>query len=340
MKDIKSFPLRQLEEELKPFCGEKYRVKQIFEWLHSKNVADFSEMTNIPAQLIEVMSSNFYINRIKIIKRLVSNKDDTVKYLYELLDGEYVETVFMKYHHGNSVCISTQVGCKMGCAFCASTKAGFVKNLTASEMLDQVYQTEKDLGRKISNIVLMGIGEPLDNFNNVMDFIELITSSEGHNTGMRHITISTCGIVPKIYELADKKLQLTLSVSLHATNDERRGKTMPVNNIYHIDELIKACDYYVKKTNRRITFEYALINGENDSEADALELAGKLKGLLCHVNLIPVNSIAENNYRASSRSIITRFIKILNRNGTNATLRRTLGQDIDAACGQLRRDNN
>lgn len=339
MKDIESLELEQLQIALAPFCSQKFRSNQIFQWLHKRNCADFDQMSNISAQIKQDLKHNFYINHIKISKKLVSAIDDTVKYLYELSDGETIETVFMKYHHGNSVCISTQAGCKMGCSFCASTKAGFVRNLTVSEMLDQVYQTEQDTGEKISNIVLMGIGEPLDNYSNVLAFLHVISHPEGHNIGMRHITISTCGIVPKIYDLADEKLQLTLAISLHAPDDWKRSETMPVNKRYPIDPLLKACKYYTQQTNRRITFEYALMRGKNDSAQQAKELAEKLRGLLCHVNLIPINEIKEERYQASTHNSITEFSILLKQYGVHATARRTLGQDINAACGQLRRNN-
>ena len=264
--------------------------------------------------------------------------DHTVKYLYMLPDGEYIESVWMKYRYGNSLCISTEVGCKMGCTFCASTKQGFVRQLSPSEILEQIYMAEKDMGEKVSSIVLMGIGEPLDNFENVLQFFTLLSCPEGLNMSLRHVTVSTCGVVDKIYELAEKNLQLTLSISLHAPNDEIRSQTMPVNRKWNIEELLKACRYYTHKTSRRISFEYALIRGVNDSRKNAEELAGRLKGMLCHVNLIPVNQIRESDYRASTRANVYRFQEYLNQFGIQTTVRRTLGADIQAACGQLRRD--
>ncbi|WP_286165422.1 MULTISPECIES: 23S rRNA (adenine(2503)-C(2))-methyltransferase RlmN [Clostridiaceae] len=339
MIDIKSLTYQQLAQVMEQKGQPNFRTKQIFEWLHKRNVSDFGQMTNLSAQLREELSAEFYLNCLKIKKKLVSRIDDTVKYLYELQDGECVESVFMKYQYGNSICISTQVGCRMGCSFCASTKAGFVRCLTPSEMLEQVYRTEQDTGQKISNIVLMGIGEPLDNFENVMAFLELISHPSGRNLGQRHITLSTCGLVPRIYELADRKLQITLSISLHAPNNTMRSKTMPVNLKYPIEELLEACCYYIQQTNRRISFEYALIKGVNDREQDANELAARLKPLLCHVNLIPVNEIKERDYQASKKQNVIRFSRLLEQSGINVTVRRTLGQDINAACGQLRRDN-
>lgn len=295
-------------------------------------------MTNLSVQLREQLGKFFYINTIKIRKKLVSQLDDTVKYLYELRDGEFVETVLMRYHHGNSICISTQVGCRMGCSFCASTKAGFVRHLAPSEMLEQIYAAERDTGEKISNVVLMGIGEPLDNFDNVMAFLEIISHSEGRNLGLRHVTISTCGLVDRINELAQREMQITLSISLHAPNDALRSQTMPVNKRYPVSELLAACRAYAEKTGRRISFEYALIDGVNDSPAHAKELASRIRGMLCHVNLIPVNQIRERDFASSSQQNVRRFAQVLEDCGINATVRRTLGQDINAACGQLRRD--
>lgn len=336
--DILSLTYEELAEKLGALGQPKYRAKQVFAWLHSKQVLDFAQMTNLSIQFREQLGKNFYINEIKIRKKLVSQLDDTVKYLYELRDGEFVETVVMRYHHGNSICVSTQVGCRMGCSFCASTKAGFVRHLTPSEILGQIYTAERDLGEKISNVVLMGIGEPLDNFDNVLTFLELLSHPEGRNLGMRHVTLSTCGLVDQIYRLAEKNLQITLSISLHAPNDGLRSQTMPVNRRYPIDELLAACRAYADRTGRRISFEYALIDGFNDSPAHAKELASRIRGMLCHVNLIPVNRIEERDYASSSQQNVKRFVQVLESSGINATVRRTLGQDINAACGQLRRD--
>lgn len=295
-------------------------------------------MTNLSAQLRADLDRYFYINRLKIAKKLVSKQDDTVKYLYALQDGEMVETVLMRYQYGHSLCISSQVGCRMGCQFCASTKAGFVRNLSASEMLDQFYQSERESGRRVSNIVLMGIGEPLDNYEELIRFLELITHPEGRNIGYRHITISTCGLVPRIYDLADYARPITLSVSLHAPNDGLRSMTMPINKKYPIHEVLEACRYYVDRTGRRITFEYALISGRNDGVEHAKQLAEQLRSLLCHVNVIPINPIEEQTFRPADSKAVRRFLTILQQEGVSATVRRTLGQDIQAACGQLRRN--
>lgn len=328
----------ELQEEIVRLGEAKFRAKQIFQWLHQKQVSSFDEMTNISAKLRGQLSDEFYINSLNIVKKLVSHLDDTVKYLYELRDGELIESVLMHYHHGYSVCISTQVGCKMGCSFCASTIAGFVRHLTPSEILDQVYMAQQESGQQISNVVLMGIGEPLDNYDNVVKFLGLLSCPEGINLSLRHVSLSTCGLVNRIYELADLHLGLTLSVSLHAPNDKIRSATMPINQRFSIDQLMKACRYYADVTHRRISFEYALIQGVNDSEQCARELAMRLHGMLCHVNLIPVNQVDERDYRASDKTFIYNFQKTLTDLGINATVRRTLGADINAACGQLRRN--
>lgn len=318
--------------------GEKsFRAKQIFQWLHLKRVKDFSEMTNISAQLRSKLNDIFCIKSLFICKRLESNNDNTVKYLYELNDGNHIESVLMEYNHGNTLCVSTQVGCKMGCKFCASTIAGFKRNLSASEILLQIYEAERDSGRHISGVVLMGIGEPLDNYDNVVNFLTLLSCPEGANISLRHVSLSTCGLVPKINELAKLKLGLTLSVSLHAADDKSRSEIMPVNDKYNISELLDACRKYFNITGRRISFEYALISGHNDSYEDAKKLFGLLKGFVCHVNIIPVNKIKERNYMSDRKSAY-RFQKYLEELGINATVRRTLGADIDAACGQLRRE--
>ena len=336
--DILSLSLEELQEKLLQIGEKKYRALQVFQWLHCKKAVSFEEMTNISAQTKALLVENFYINSMKIQKRLVSSIDNTVKYLYVLPDGNKVETVLMEYYHGNSVCLSTQVGCKMGCKFCASTKAGFVRNLLPSEILLQIYETERDSGRKIDSVVLMGIGEPLDNFENTVKFLSLVSHKDGRNMSLRHVSLSTCGLADKIYALAEMKLALTLSVSLHAPTDEKRNAIMPVNGKYPIKELIKACDDYFKVTGRRISFEFALIKGVNDDMNTAKELIGLLKPLgVCHVNLIPINEIREGGYKKSG--FVTQFQKTLVQSGINATVRRTLGADIEAACGQLRRDN-
>lgn len=334
--DIRSLNYDELSAKLSELDLPKFRTAQIYSWLFEKGVDSFSEMTNLSKQLRDKLSDEFEIKNCKIDTKLVSDIDDTVKYLFELCEGEYVECVVMKYKYGYSVCISTQLGCKMGCKFCASAIGGFQRNLTPSEMLSEIYTAQKDLGIRISHIVLMGTGEPLDNYDNVMRFIELVTDEKGLNISMRHISLSTSGVVPKIYELADKKLGLTLSVSLHAPNDEIRSKTMPINLKWNVDELLKACRYYTKVTSRRISFEYAMIKDFNDSQEAAIELANRLAGMLCHVNLIPVNNVRENSFERSDDSNIKNFISLLEKKGLTVTVRRTLGSDINASCGQLR----
>ena len=335
--DILSLTPQELAEKLEAMGEKKFRAKQIFQWLHVKRVFDFDKMTDISVQLRTRLKENFCINGLFVQKRLESAIDNTVKYLYRLSDGNFVETVLMEYKYGRSICVSTQVGCKMGCNFCASTIAGYVRSLTPAEILMQVYETERDAGCRVAGIVLMGIGEPLDNYDNVMRFLELVSHKDGNNLSLRHVSLSTCGIVPRIYDLAQKRLGLTLSVSLHSADDKRRSEIMPVNRTYNIEELIGACRYYIEKTGRRVTFEYAVIDGVNSSEADADKLAGLLRGMNCHVNLIPVNKVKERNYH-TARSGVAQFAKMLEKRGINATVRRTLGSDIEAACGQLRRD--
>lgn len=335
-KDIRAFTIEELTEEIVQLGFPKFRAKQIYSWVQEKCVSSFDEMTNIPLDMRNVLSEKFEFLDCKINTKLVSEIDGTVKYLFELFDGEYVESVVMKYKYGYSICVSSQVGCKMGCTFCASAIGGFVRNLSAGEMLSEVFTAQKDLGVKINHLVLMGTGEPLDNFDNVLRFIELLTDENGQNMSIRHISLSTCGIVPKIYELADRRLGITLSVSLHAPNNQIRSKSMPVNIKYNIEELLTACLYYENVTGRRISFEYAMIKGVNDSDAAAKELASRLKGTLCHVNLIPVNNVRERNYEKSTKERQSRFAAILEENGITATVRRTLGSDINASCGQLR----
>lgn len=338
MIDIKSMNVPELEGLLAHWGQPKFRARQIFSWLHDKRVLTFGEMTNLPAALREKLETECAITSLEVERKLVSQLDGTVKYLYRLPDGQHVESVRMQYEHGISLCISSQVGCKMGCAFCASTKAGFVRNLTASEILEQVYAAGRDAGERIGSIVMMGIGEPLDNFDNVMRFLELVADPNGLNLSHRHISLSTCGVVDRIRELAEKDLQITLSISLHATDDEARSAIMPVNRRWQIGELLDACREYTDRTHRRISYEYALISGVNDSRRQAEELAGLLKGMLCHVNLIPVNYVREAGYEKSPRKRVYEFQKVLNDRGINATVRRTLGADINAACGQLRRE--
>ncbi len=336
LKDIRSLSYDELSKAILDLGLPKFRINQVFSWVHEKCVSSFDEMTNISKDMRAKLSEYFIFNNCQINTKLVSKIDDTVKYLFQFSDGEYVESVVMKYKYGYSICISTQVGCKMGCTFCASAIGGFVRQLTAGEMLTEVYTAQKDLNIKINHMVLMGTGEPLDNYDNVMKMLELITSEKGQNMSMRHISLSTCGVVPKIYDLAEKKLGLTLSVSLHAPNNAIRSKSMPINNKYDIDELLKACKYYTDATNRRISFEYAMIQGLNDSDDCALELAKRLKGILCHVNLIPVNNVRETDYIKSTVERQKKFIDILASRGITATVRRTLGSDINASCGQLR----
>ena len=335
--DILSLDLAELEEALTGLGEKKFRAKQIFQWLHVKRALDFDKMTDISIQLRSTLKEKFCINRLFIQKKLESAIDNTVKYLYRLSDGNFVETVLMEYSYGYSICVSTQVGCKMGCNFCASAIAGYVRSLDPSEILMQSYEAERDSGKRVSGVVLMGIGEPLDNFDNVMKFLSLLSHKDGNDMSLRHASLSTCGIVPRIYELADKKLQLTLSVSLHCADSEGRSAIMPVNRKYGLDSLIEACRYYIKVTGRRVTFEYAVIDGVNSSAADADKLAKLLHGMNCHVNLIPVNKVRERNYH-TARSGVAEFAGQLGRRGINATVRRTLGSDIEAACGQLRRD--
>lgn len=316
---------------------KKFRARQIFEWLHVKKVTDFDQMTNLSVQFRDILKRKFCLKSLFICKRLESNSDNTVKYLYELEDGNHIEAVLMEYSYGNTLCVSTQVGCKMGCRFCASTIAGFKRDLSSSEILLQLYEAERDSGRRISGIVLMGIGEPLDNYENVVDFLRLLSCPEGTNMSLRHVSLSTCGIVPRIYDLAKLDLGLTLSISLHASDNKGRSEIMPVNDKYDINMLMKACRDYFKATGRRISFEYALIDGHNDSKEDAKKLAKLLENFICHVNIIPVNKIKEREYR-SDRKAAQRFRSYLEELGVNATVRRTLGSDIDAACGQLRRE--
>jgi len=328
--------IEEIGEWLKNAGEPSYRAEQIFTWLHS-GVEKFDEMSNLPKKLRENLCNNFHIADVKIKKRLESTIDNTVKYLYELYDGECVESVLMKYHHGYSVCISTQVGCRMGCKFCASGLEGLFRNLTASEMLAQVKMAEKDNGIRVSNIVMMGMGEPLDNYDNSIRFLRLVSHEKGMNIGLRHISLSTSGVVPGIYKLMNESLPITLSISLHAPNNEVRSKIMPVNRKWNIEELLKACRDYIDKTGRRISFEYAVIDGVNDSDEYARELASKLKGMLCHLNLIPANPVAENNFKSPSKAGIQSFCNLMNKYGINTTVRRTLGADINASCGQLRR---
>lgn len=335
-QDLKSMTLAEMTEAVRGLGEPAFRGKQIFTWLH-KGVTSFEDMSNLSKALRQKLDEQFYITAPEIVRKQQSQKDGTIKYLWKLRDGNCVETVLMRYHHGNSICISSEVGCAMGCAFCASTKGGLVRRLTPSEMVDQVLFSSLDSGLEISNIVLMGIGEPLDNYDTVLRFLELINSPEGMNIGMRHISLSTCGLVDRISRLAGEKLQLTLSVSLHAPTDEIRSQIMPVNRKYSVDVLLQACKEYFEKTGRRISFEYAMIRDVNDSKELAELLAKKLDGIAAHVNLIPLNNIEESPLKPSSRKTIMEFQKTLEDRGIPCTVRRTLGSDIDASCGQLRR---
>lgn len=338
MKNIKNYNLEELKKELKEIDEKPFRAEQIFKWLYEEKVQTFDEMTNLSLELREKLKKNYTMCNFNILKKQQS-KDGTIKYLFDVLDGNAIETVLMKYHHGNSICVSSQIGCKMGCKFCASTGIKFIRNLTSGEIVEQIIRVEQDTGERISNIVFMGIGEPLDNYENVVNAIRQINHPKGLNIGARHISISTSGLVPQIYQLAEENIQCTLSISLHATNNEKRSSMMPVNKTYPIEELLQACKDYIAKTNRRISFEYALAKDNNDNLEDAKELVKRLKGMLCHVNLIPINKIENGQFDKSSNENIMKFRDYLNDHGIVATIRRELGSDIDAACGQLRRKN-
>ena len=337
--NIKAMTLPELTDALKEMGLPAFRAKQVYTWLH-KGVSSYDEMTNLSKDLRQKLAERYPFHAPKVVRKQESAKDGTIKYLWQLADGNCVETVLMRYHYGNTVCISTEVGCRMGCAFCASTIGGLVRKLEPQEMLDEVLFTQVDSGQPISHIVLMGIGEPLDNFDNVMRFLELVNSPEGMNISMRHISLSTCGLVPMIDKLAEKKLQISLAISLHGPTNEIRNKTMPVNKAYPIEELMEACRRYYAATSRRIHFEYAMIDGVNDTEAHARQLLKLLKGLPAHVNMIPLNHVEESPLKPSTRASVLRFQKILEDGGVTATVRRTLGSDIDASCGQLRRKYN
>ena len=337
--NLKSMTEPEIAAVLKALGQPAFRAGQVYSWLH-KGVRSYDEMTNLPKQLREALAREYPICPPRVVRKQESRRDGTIKYLWQLSDGNCVETVLMRYHYGNTVCISTEVGCPMGCAFCASTLGGLVRRLEPFEMLDQVLFTQIDSGLPVSHIVLMGIGEPLDNFDNVLRFLELVNSEKGMNISMRHISLSTCGLVPKIRELAERKLQLTLSVSLHAPNDAVRDTIMPVNKAYPSEELLEACRDYYRATSRRISFEYAMIDGVNDRICDAKELIRRLKGLPAHFNLIPLNHVEESPLKPSSKAAVAAFQKCLEDGGIPATVRRTLGGDIDASCGQLRRKYN
>lgn len=333
MINIRDLNLEELETELLNMGEKKYRAKQIFAWLY-RGIETFDEMTDLSKELIENLKEKFYLQNLEVAN-FQKSKDGTVKFLFRLKDGHAIESVMMKYKYGNTACVSNQIGCKMGCNFCASAKIGFVRNLTAGEIVSQILEIEKQTGEKISNVVFMGIGEPLDNYDNVMKAIRLINDPKGLNIGARHISISTCGLIYNIRRLAEENMQCNLCISLHSSRDDVRTSMMPINKAYSIAEVIEACKYYIEKTNRRVTFEYALVDGVNDSKDDALHLAKLLKGILCHVNLIPINKIKDGIYEKSSTEKILAFRDLLNEKGIVATVRRELGSDISAACGQL-----
>lgn len=338
MKNIKDYNLEELKKEFAEMNEKPFRAEQVFKWIYEAKVTSFDEMTNLSLELREKLKQNYTICNFKILRKQESS-DGTKKYLFDILDGNAIETVLMSYHHGYTICVSSQVGCKMGCKFCASTGIKFVRSLTSGEIVEQILAVERDNQIRISNVVFMGIGEPLDNYDNVVNAIKIINNQKGINIGARHISISTSGLVPKIYKLAEENIQCTLSISLHATTNEKRSSMMPVNNSYPIEELLQACRDYIDKTNRRISFEYALAKDNNDNLEDAKKLVKLLKGMICHVNLIPINKIENGAYSKSSNENIMKFRDYLNDHGIVATIRRELGSDIDAACGQLRRKN-
>ena len=338
MKNIKDYNLEDLKQEMLSIGEKPYRAEQIFKWIYIDKVKTFEEMTNLSLELRKKLEENYTMCNFKILKKQESS-DGTKKYLFDVLDGNAIETVLMEYNSWKTICVSSQIGCKMGCKFCASTGIPFVRNLTSGEIVEQILAVEQDIQGRISNVVFMGIGEPLDNYENVIKAIKIINNPKGINIGARHISISTSGIVPRIYDLANENIQCTLSISLHATTDEKRSSMMPVNNRYNIAELMQACRDYIKITNKRISFEYALAKDNNDNLEDAKELVNLLKGMICHVNLIPINKIENGKFTKSSNENIIKFRDYLNEHGIVATIRRELGSDIDAACGQLRRKN-
>ena len=338
MKNIKDYNLNELKQEFVNLGEKPFRAEQVFKWIYESNVTSFDEMTNLSLELREKLKQNYTLCIYQILRKQVAS-DGTIKYLFDVLDGNAIETVLMKYHHGYSLCVSSQIGCKMGCKFCASTGIAFVRSLSSGEIVEQLLAVQRDENIKISNVVFMGIGEPMDNYDNVVNAIRIINNQKGINIGARHISISTSGIVPKIYQLAEENIQCTLSISLHATTDEKRSSMMPINNRYKIKELLQACKDYIAKTNRRISFEYALAKDNNDNLEDAKRLVSLLRGMNCHVNLIPINKIESGAFDKSSNENILKFRDYLNDHGIVATVRRELGSDIDAACGQLRRKN-
>lgn len=336
-RDIKSLTLSQLKEEMEALGEKFFRARQLYEWMHVKLAERYEEMTNIPHKLLDQCRERYTYTVLKRIRMQESKLDGTRKYLFELADGNTVESVWMRYKHGNSVCISSQVGCRMGCRFCASTLDGLERNLLPSEMLEQIYAITRHTGERVSNVVVMGTGEPMDNFDNLLQFITLLTDENGLHISQRNITVSTCGIVPRMYQLADRHLQITLALSLHAATNEKRRELMPVADRYSLEELMEVCACYFEQTGRRITFEYSLVKDVNDTIEDAEQLIRLIKGLNCHVNLIPVNPIKERDYIQSERRAVEQFKEYLEKNGINATVRREMGRDIDGACGQLRR---
>ena len=338
MKNIKDYNLDELKQEFIKLDEKPYRAEQVFKWLYTTNVTSFDEMSNLSLELRRKLQNEFSLCTYSIIKKQEA-LDGTKKYLFNILDGNAIETVLMSYHHGYTICVSSQVGCKMGCKFCASTGIPFVRNLTSGEIVEQILAVQRDENIKISNIVFMGIGEPFDNYDNVLNAIKIINNQKGLNIGARHISISTSGLVPRIYDFANEELQCTLSISLHATTDEKRSQMMPINNKYNIEELMEACKYYISKTNKRISFEYALAKDNNEGIEDAKRLIKLLKGMICHVNLIPINPIDNGKYTKSTNENVMKFRDYLNEHGIVATIRRELGSDIEAACGQLRRKN-
>ena len=336
MTDIKSMTMEELKNLMTEIGEKPFRAKQIYAWLHQQLVTSWDEMTNLSKSLREKLSV-YPITALSQADVRISKIDGTRKYLFQLEDGNVIESVLMRYHHGNSVCISSQVGCRMGCRFCASTIGGLTRCLKPSEMLDQIYRIQADTGERVANVVVMGTGEPMDNYDNLVRFIRILTDENGLGISQRNVTVSTCGIVPKMYDLAEEKLQITLAISLHAVNDEKRRELMPIANTYSIEEILKACRYYYSQTNRRITFEYSLVKGVNDSREDAKALAALLEGINCHINLIPVNPIEERSYRQTEADAVLKFKNMLEKYGRNVTIRREMGRDIQAACGQLRK---
>lgn len=338
MEDMRSLDLREMQQLAERMEEKSFRGKQLFQWVHGHQVSSWDEMSNLSVKFREKLAEEFVLNPLHIERKQLSKKKDTAKYLFKLPDGNYIESVWMKYHHGNSVCISSQVGCRMGCTFCASTLSGLARNLSAGEMLSQIYEIQRETGERVSNVIVMGMGEPLDNYDNLIRFVKLLSDQDGIRISQRNITVSTCGLVDGIRKLMKEKLQITLAISLHAPNDDIRQQTMPVARRYSMDELLLACRDYFQETKRRITFEYSMIRGVNDSAEQAVELAGRLRGLNCHINLIPLNEVKERSCSRSRQADIERFKKILEKQGMNVTIRREMGSDIDAACGQLRQN--